>query len=190
MTRWIENRLQRSSWLGFLIWFAGLMGYSFWAFMADTPWTRALEAAGGKLPEMQPNFPGDEPAQSISALREAGAIPDYLMWQVLDFPYAALNLLATATAMALGLRALKLGAGPARYLLLLPLLYFAAETIENALLALYAGAGVGGALTGVQQGATAVKFAAGNASLLLGLVALIIAAVVAAVSFFKRRGAG
>jgi len=186
----IKNRIERSSWLQFAVLFAALFGYSWWAFSLDGPWTRALAAAGGKLPEMLPGIPAVEPARSMALLEEAGAIGDYLAWQALDMPYAILNLLAMTTAMGLALRKTGLAASPARLMLFLPVIYLLMEFVENAMVAGYAGDMLprDGNVVLVQQAATTVKLAAGWGSAFLALAGLVLAAVADLIRLARGRG--
>ena len=188
MKGWINARLEKASWRAFFLWFVLLMGYSFWAFTTATPWTRALKAAGGKLPETQPGMPALEPARSLTALRENDAVSDYLLWQILDAPYIAFTVFVASTALAIGVRALKAGAAPMRFLIALPLFYLLFEFIENSLLAGFASNTLPLAepVVFIQQTATTLKFVSGQAALLLGLIGLLIAVVLGAVRKFKK----
>lgn len=175
MKRWIDARIERANWRGFLVWFAVLFAFSFWAFSMDSPWTRALEAAGGALPETQPGLPAIEPQRSLAQLGDATG--DYLLWQLLDIPYALMNLMAASLGMALGLKAVRLQSTPLRWLLILPVMYAVCELVENSLVALFASGALtpGEPLVLSQQAATTLKFAAGMPSLALGAAGAAIA---------------
>ncbi|MHA7871827.1 MAG: hypothetical protein ACX939_05705, partial [Hyphococcus sp.] len=90
---WTAQQIDRASWLRLAVWFALLFAFSMWAFTTDSPWTRALEAAGGMLPETQPGLPAIEPQRSLGLLE--GNAFDYLLWQALDIPYAIMNLMVS-----------------------------------------------------------------------------------------------
>ena len=182
----IEKHIASASWVRLVIWFVVLFAFSNWAFTMDSPWTRALEAAQGALPEMQAGLPAIEPQRSLELL--GGATSDYLLWQVLDVPYAIMNLMLVATAMGLGLKATKLKTSPLRFLLLLPMIYFFAEIIENSLVAAFAAGLVPPAepIVLVQQFATTVKFASGMPGMAIGALSVVIAAIVAIISRLRK----
>ncbi|MEX0645048.1 MAG: hypothetical protein WD076_07045 [Parvularculaceae bacterium] len=184
--RWIGWRLEKATWLGFVFWFVVLFAFSTWAFNMESPWTRALAAGGGVLPESQPGFPPGEPAASLAKLGAARG--DYVFWQALDIPFAIMNLLATSIAMALALKKTRLEATLLRFLLLLPVTYVACELVENTLVALFALglAPTRGGLVLVQQVATTMKFAAGYSSLAFGLLGVFVAAGADAVALVRR----
>ena len=185
MNGWIDTRIERANRAGFLIWFAVLFVFSAWAFTMDSPWTRALEAAGGALPETQPGLPAIEPQRSLAQLGEATG--DYLLWQLLDIPYAVMNLMAASIGMALGLKALRLQSTPLRWLLTLPVIYAACELVENSFVASFAGGALAPSepLVLSQQAATTLKFAAGMPSLALGAAGAAIAAAAALIRLKK-----
>lgn len=176
-----------ATWLRFTLWFAAWWAVSWHFFYRGSAWTRALGAGGGKLPETQPGFPPVEPQRSLDALAGADASHDYLLWQALDIPFAFLTLMMTTTAIALGLRAAGLKAFS--FLLLLPPLYFAAELVENALVAAFASRTLAPSegLVLVQQVATTIKMGAGWGSMILALLALATAMLFAVVGVFRKR---
>jgi hypothetical protein len=179
MGGWIRQRIEKASWLGFGLWVAALFAFSYWAFNTDSPWTRALARARGKLPETQPGIPAIEPQRSMELLSAAPG--DYLFWQLLDIPYAVMNLMVFATAMALGLRALRLGNSILRWLIALPIIYLCCEVVENSFVSLFAL----GVLPPVepwalfQQAATTLKFGSAFAAMPFVVIGLIAALVVA-----------
>jgi hypothetical protein len=187
MKAWIAARLEQARWLSFAAWFAALVGYSAWAFGAGGPWKRALDSAGGRLPEMQPGFPGVEPERTIEALGARAG--DYLLFQAVDIPYALLTFMASTVAIAVALRTLRLQSSPLRLLLIPPLVYFACEIVENALLAAFAAKLIPPieAIVLVQQAATAAKLAAGVSSMLIGAAGLVVALIALAVRRAKSR---
>ncbi len=189
MNGWIRTRIEKASWRGFALWFAAWFAYNWWAFNMESPWTRALAAAGGKLPESQPGFPPIEPQRSLDALAAAGATDDYLFWQALDFLYAIGNLFVTAIAIALALKAVRLERTFLKYLLILPPLYVLCEIVENSLVAAFAAKLIapGEAVVLIQQAATSVKMASGFGSMFLGMAALAFAAVAALIGVFRKR---
>jgi hypothetical protein len=189
MKRWITRRIETASWRRFFVWFVLWFAYNWWAFSMSSPWTRALAAGGGKLPEMQPGFPPIEPQRSLDALAAANATGDYLLWQALDLPYAVGNLLVTSIAIALALKAVRLEKSVLKYLLALPPLYVFCEVIENALVAAFAAKTVapGEAAVLIQQAATTVKMFSGFGSMFLGLAALVVAAIAALVGLLRKR---
>ncbi len=174
---WIDKRIESATWVKFAVWFVILFAFSAWAFNMDGPWTRALAAGGGVLPESQPGFHAAEPALSLGRLGEAKG--DYLLWQVLDLPYAFFNLMALSLGMALGLKKTGFQKSPLRFLLLLPVIYVGCELVENSLVALFATGKLameGGAVQ-AQQAVTTLKFATGLPSLLLGFGGAAVAAL-------------
>lgn len=152
----------------------------------DSPWTRALEAGQGLLPEIQAGLPAIEPQRSLDLLSDAKG--DYLLWQVLDVPYAIMNLMLVATAMGLGLKATKLRTTPLRFLLALPMIYFFAELVENSLVAAFAADVIPPVepIVLVQQVATTIKFSSGMPSMAIGALGVLIAAIVAIISRFRK----
>ncbi len=175
MNGWIGKQIDKATWMKFGVWFAVLFIFSVWAFNMDSPYTRALAAGGGMLPETQPGFPAIEPQRSLALL--GNAKNDYILWQAIDVPYAIMNLMLTMSAIGLGLKALHLGASALRFLLFLPLVYVACEIIENSLVALFASAAFAPVepLVLVQQSATTIKFASGFGVLGFGLAGVVIA---------------
>jgi hypothetical protein len=176
-----------ATWLRFALWFAAWWAVSWFFFYRDSAWTRALAAGGDKLPESQPGFPPIEPQRSLDALAAANGTQDYIVWQALDIPFAAVTVMLTMTAIALGLRATRLEA--LRFLLALPPVYFAAELVENALVAAFAAKVVAPAETAVlvQQTATTIKMGTGWGSMIVALLALAAALVCAFVAMFRKR---
>jgi hypothetical protein len=191
LTLSLRKRVESATWLEFGLWFAASFAFNWWAFFTPSPWTRALAAGGGKLPESQFDFPDGEPQRSLDALAANNAIGDYLAWQAFDIPYAVLGFMVSVLAMALALKALRLAASPVRFVLLLPALYVVCEIAENSLVAAFAAGLVapGAPVVGVQQTATAVKGVAGFGSMGLTLLSLVVAvaAVVARVVRAVRR---
>lgn len=189
MNGWISARIEKAGWRAFAIWFVVWFLYNLWAINMDSPWTRALAAGGGVLPEMKPGFSPIEPQRSLEALAAANATGDYIFWQALDIPYAILNVMTPSIAMALALRATRLTASPMRYLLLLPPIYFLCELVEDGLVAAFAAKAVapveGIAL--IQQVATTIKLATGYGSMALALISLCIAMVAAIIALFRKR---
>ncbi len=172
-----SKRIEAASPAGFIFWFAVLIVYSYWAFSMDSPWTRAMEAAGGILPETKPGIPAIEPVRTLQALGEATG--DYILWQLLDFPYVAMNYFVAVFGMGLGLKAMRLAQSPLRYLLVLPMIYAVCEVVENAFLASFA-AGIlqpVESLVLIQQFATTLKFASGLPAPLLGVLGAVLALV-------------
>ena len=155
---------------------------------ATSAWAKAVNAAGGTAPETLIGFPAIEPGRTLAALDRNGA-NDYLLWQAIDIPFAALNAAFAAAAIATGLRLLRWESSPWRGLLWLPLAYFCAELVENGLVSAFAlglvpGLGVAAI---VQQAATTVKLCSGYAGLLGGLILLGAGLIAAAVR--RIRGA-
>ena len=189
MNGWIPSRLEKATWRAFAIWFAALFAFNWLAFYTSSPWTRALDAAGGKLPESQTGFPPIEPHRSLDALAAANATDDYLLWRAFDIPYAIGNLMVTSIAIALALKATRLDRSFLRYLLILPPLYVFGEIVENSLVAAFAAKFLapGEGVVIAQQAATTVKMLSGYGSMFLGLASLAIAAIAALIGFFRTR---
>lgn len=179
-------RPQNASWRGLLFWFVIAFAYNYWAINMPSPFTRALAAAGGRLPESQPGFPAGEPSRSLAALGDSTG--DYLLWQWLDIPYAFLAVMMTSTAVALGLKSLRPRGAALKPLLWTPLVYFGCEIVENTMVELFAARILSPAPPAalLQQIATSVKFAAGYASLALAALGVIAAATAAAARLVMR----
>jgi len=162
MNQWINSGIDKASWPSFAIWFVVLICFSFWAFNSPSPWTTALAAGNGTLPEIQTGFPPIEPQRSLDLLGDAKG--DYLLWQVFDIPYAIMNLVVISIAMALGLRTTRLGRAPVKYLLALPIIYLFCEIVENSLVALFAMGKFADTepVVMIQQLATTIKMASGE----------------------------
>ena len=169
-------RLDRASWRSFAVWLAVAFAYNLWAINMSSPFTRALEQAGGRLPESQPGYPQGEPLRSLEAL--GPATRDYLLWQWLDIPYAFFAVMMTSTAIALGLRVLPGRGGAFRAALWLPVVYFGCEIVENMLVELFAARllAPGAVAVAVQQSATTLKFVAGYGALLAAAAGVALAA--------------
>ncbi|MEO1243419.1 MAG: hypothetical protein AAFX54_16030 [Pseudomonadota bacterium] len=182
----LKKQIDSASWLRLAVWFALLFAFSSWAFGMDSPWTRALEAGQGALPETQAGIPPIEPQRSLALLE--GSTFDYLLWQALDIPYAIMNLMVASVAMGLGLKALGLGASPFRFLLALPVIYVGAELVENAMVASFASGLIAPSepFVLVQQFATTVKFATGMPALGIGAIGVVIAAIAALINHLRK----
>lgn len=180
----MKSRIARASWRGFLVPFALLFAYSWWAFMTPGPWTAVFEASGERLPEMAPGFPPTMPAAAFDKLGDKKGA--YVLFQAVDIPYAILNFVALGAAIALGLKKTGLGSGVLRFALVAPALYLGAEFIENGLLAGFAS----GRLPLVepivlaQQATTTVKLASGWFSIIAALIGVL--AALAAGLFGKK----
>ncbi|WP_425410955.1 hypothetical protein [Hyphococcus sp.] len=183
---WIKARIGKANWIGLLVWIGVLVLFSFWAFTMDSPWTRALAAAGGALPEMQPGIPAIEPVRSLQAMGENTG--SYLLWQILDVPYAVMNFMVISSAMGLGLKAVRLETGILRFALLLPALYVVCELIENALLAAFAAeiSPLSEPLVLAQQAATTLKFASSMMGGMLAVLGLVVAAIAAGMRLVRK----
>ncbi|MGF1543300.1 MAG: hypothetical protein ACFB00_02120 [Parvularculaceae bacterium] len=168
--------VDRANWARLAIALVLLAGFSYWVFALDSPWTRALEAAGGTLPEMLPGLQAVEPARSVERLGPARA--DWLRWQGYDFFFASLNAAVFWSAIGLGVKALR---GRLAWTLWLPAFYMLTEIVEGIFLAAFA-SGVlppQGVPALTQQFATTLKF--GFAAVCnLGSVGMILTAIVIA----------
>lgn len=175
---WIRWRLEKATFRSFAIWFALAFAFSYLAFYRSSPWTRALDAAGGQLPESQRGSPPGEPALSLGKL--GSATNDYILWQALDIPWALIILMTTSTGIALALKKTRLATTPLRFLLFLPMVYVGCEIVENTLVALFAlGAlPMEGTAVAVQQAATTAKFWSGEPSGILGVAGAALALVI------------
>lgn len=181
MTGFLQRQIDQASWKKFILGCAGLIGYSYWAFVAPGPWRRIV-AVTDALPEIAQGFPADMPRAAFESLQSV--LPDYLLFQLIDAPFAFLNAFVIAAGIALALNKLKLSATPLRFLLLLPIMLFAAELVENTLLAMM----VSNLLPVVsltaltQQAATNLKFTAfmlGAPVTLFGVAAAGVASLIA-----------
>ncbi|WP_411819621.1 hypothetical protein ABFZ85_12640 [Hyphococcus formosus] len=160
--------------------------YSFWVFTIPGPWSRAITAAGGKLPETQPGLPAIEPVRSLEALSQN--MNDYLLWQVLDIPYFVLTFLASTAAIALGLKMAGKWGRIFKIVLFLPAIYVVAELIENSLLALFAAGIVAPVepLVLVQQIATTLKFSSAMPAMLFSLIGIVFATIVLVIGAVRK----
>lgn len=175
MQRWRNMWRTRASWPVVLGALAALIAFSA-VFLngPDAAWTRAVAAAGGVAPETLPGLPAIEPARAIGAIIANGGVRDYVTWQAIDVPFALLNLIVLTAAPALLLRRL----GTNRLVaatLWLPVIYFAAELLENTALVAFALGAVApqGPLALLQQSATTIKLVSGNSALIVGLGSLV-----------------
>lgn len=195
MNSWIAARIEKASWLRFVVWTVLYIGYSTWAFATPGPWMRTLSALGASnetlreagLPELTFGFPVDLPGEALS--RMGPAVTDYAVFQGVDIPFALLGAAFTIAAISLGLKRFRLGASPIRFVLMTPLIYLLAEFVENSLLAFMALniVPVNGALVLVQQSATSVKFLAdyfNTTALVVSIGAVLIAAIA---NLFRRK---
>ena len=186
MMSWVNPTIEKASWKRFLVWFAMLFVFSLWAFNLDSPWTRALDLACGVLPETKPGIPAIEPIRSLDAL--GGNTGDYLLWQLLDIPYAVMNLMVTTTGIALGLKAMRLGSGFWRGLIILPMLYLICELVENSFLAAFASKLLTPCepIVLLQQLATTLKFASGFPAMAFGALGVVIALLASLIKSFRK----
>lgn len=182
----INRTIEKASWLRFAAWFVVWFMFTWWAFRPGGIWPRVVENAGGTVPEMTPGIPAVEPVRSLEAMGDNTG--EYLLWQLLDIPYALMNFMVAAIAMGLALKALRLDKSALRFLLLLPAIYVGCELVENALVASFAAKLLPAAepLVLIQQLATTVKFGTGMPSMFLGLLSLAIAAVAGIVRLVRK----
>ncbi|WP_428407806.1 hypothetical protein [Hyphococcus sp.] len=183
----ISRMIEQASWTRFFVWFVILFVFSAWAFNMDSPWTRALEAAGGVLPETKPGIPALEPVRTLDALGDDRR--DYILWQLVDIPYALMNFFFASMGMGLGLKALRLDKSILRFLLVLPAIYVVCEVIENALVASFAAKIIAPAegVVLVQQLATSLKFASGMPALLLGVLGAALAFIALLIRLIRKK---
>lgn len=187
MKGWIDKQIDNATWARFLIAFLLLFVYGYWVFAKPGAWTRAKEAAG-PLPETLQGFPDGQPALAFSKLGEATG--DYLYVQVLDIPFAILNMAMIATALALGLRRFDLRASPLKYALVVPLVLVASEFIEDPLLFLMASGRIpdSGTFATIQQVMTNIKGVSGMLGMMAALFSVAATASVDAMAFFRKTG--
>ncbi|MFC2951834.1 hypothetical protein ACFOOP_07830 [Marinicaulis aureus] len=183
--KFISRSIEKAGWVKFLVSFILLFAYSYWAFIRPGFWSRANDAAA-PLPETLQGFPEGEPARAFALLGEATS--DYLIFQAVDIPFALLNAVMIIAAIGLGLKTLKLAGTPLRFLLILPLILFASEIVEDALLFLMAADYIAdtGAPALTQQIMTNIKGAAGMLGTVCALAAIIGAGVAWLVRLFRK----
>ena len=159
MQGWIEKRIDNASWTRLGVFLLSLLAYSFWLFRPGGRYMQAKDTAR-ILPEELFGFKDGEPARAFSQL--FGLKSDYMLFQAMDIPYAILNFFALSAIFGLALKKFRLDKTLLRYLMLLPVVYLAAEFIENTLLVILAGGDGGpGALVPIQQAATTIKLGVG-----------------------------
>ncbi|MEO0398198.1 MAG: hypothetical protein AAF224_02110 [Pseudomonadota bacterium] len=182
----ISERITSASWRGALLWFVALAAFSYWAFNTNSPWTEALAAGDGVLPEMLPGFPPVEPARTLETLGNGKRA--YLLWQFADIPFATLNTLLLWSLIGLGLKGAGLAASPLRYAMAAPLAYGLGEVVENSFLTAFAldAAAPYGWSALIQQAATTVKHTAAFGAGALALVCLGLAGVFALLRRMKK----
>ncbi len=188
MERWLRRQIRRANPLRLFAAALLLGAYGLWLFTAESPFTRALDGAGDRLPELIAGFPGGEPAAALLRLGEWRG--DYVWMQAFDLPFVALVILVAVTAIGLALKRLNFATGDQRYLLLVPALYGALELVENGLLALFASGGAepADALALLQQSVTTLKLAAILLTVVVSVGALIIWSI-AAIASLRREAA-
>jgi len=186
MNDWFEKRIANASWLRFIVPLAALLAYAAWMSRDGGELMTALEAAGGNLPEMTPGFPSGLAAQAYSSLGDK--VTQYSFFQVIDIPYAILNMVVLTAIIALALKRFQLGASPLRFALVLPPLYLLAEFLENPLLIILAN-GEPGAPAGLvifQQLATNFKWITLTPALIFGLASLAALIIISIFRLVKR----
>ena len=192
---WLNFWRGRSNWILFLIAFIAQYGFSRVFLLGEnSAWGKAVEGAGGITPEEQFGFLPNEPMRSIEILHNNNAVGDYATWQLIDFPFAVLNVVAITAAISLFLRKANLQHSALRFLLFLPIIYFFAELIENSLVASFALKAISPTSIPViiQQTATSIKLLAGNGGLIIGLLGVAGAALIQLLAILKsllNRGA-
>ena len=190
MVGWRAFWERRATWPLLLAAVAAQSAFTY-AFLAGetSAWGRAVAAGDGRLPEELPGLPAVEPGRSLMAIWSNDGVGDYVGWQALDVPFAALNVLLTTAAISLFLRKANPRVSAARLLLLLPLIYFTAEMIENALLALFALKAVPaeGTAALAQQAATTIKLGAGFGAMAAALAGVVGAGALDICRLLKRR---
>ncbi|MEM1396403.1 MAG: hypothetical protein AAGH38_03010, partial [Pseudomonadota bacterium] len=131
MSGWFNFWEARSSWLLLLVFFGSLVAFSFFFMVGDdTAWGKALAAGNGKVPEMLPGLPAAEPGRSLEAIWENGAERDYVAWQIIDFPFAILNVLVQTAALSLFLKKADKFGSVLQLAMWLPVIYFVGEVFE------------------------------------------------------------
>lgn len=187
MNGWIDTQLEKAGWLRFFIFFALVVAYSVWAFVLPGPWTQlvaatSVDGVAPVLPELMFGFPDGEPAASFQKLQDLK--DQYMLFLMIDLGAVLLSLMMVTSGIALGLRRYNLQGSFLRYILLLPIVHFFAEAIENALLAAMVSDAMppAGLIVTIQQSATSVKFIVDG----VNLIALVIA-IVASVGAFATK---
>ncbi len=188
-TGFLSARIDQATWLKLAIAILLLIAFSAWAFSSDSPWVRALDAAGGSLPEEKPGLPAVEPQRSIDLLRNTpggDGARQYLLWQIVDLPFIALNFMVLSLGAALGLKKSGRRQSPLRLILFFPFLYAGAEIGENVFLALFANGALPpyGTPAVLQQVMTSLKMGAWTISAAGGAIGVLTALLYAV---FRRR---
>ncbi|MBI1393195.1 MAG: hypothetical protein GC152_10695 [Alphaproteobacteria bacterium] len=189
MAAWFRFWRERASWLLFVAAVVAQSAFSLVFLNGEgSAWEKALAAGGGRLPEEQPGLVAIEPQRSIDAIQANSGVADYVLWQLIDIPYAVLNVIVITAAIALLLRKAGLQGSILRLALWLPLAYFAAECVENAMVAAFAldALAPNGTPAIVQQAATTIKLATGFGGMGLGLAAVVGAAIADIVRRIRR----
>ncbi|GJL94016.1 MAG: hypothetical protein DHS20C05_04210 [Hyphococcus sp.] len=196
MINWLNNSIEKAGWLRFILWLAVNIGYSVWAFLSPGPWRNIAAATGDgagndlaqvpKIPEVMPGFPAGEPAASFSKMSEV--IDQYILFQAIDIPYAIISMMMAIAAISIGLKRFNLSGG-VKFVLFLPIIYFASELVENALLAAMAGEYIpdDSVFVLLQQSATTTKFVTDGLTSVAMAISIITAIGAAFFSLFKRK---
>lgn len=177
----------RATWVRAILIFILLFAYAWWAFVAPGFWSRA-EAAAGPLPETLPGFPAGQPAAAFARLGEATS--DYLIFQAVDIPFAILNALWIAVAIALALRRFDLARSPLRFALIIPGVVLGAEFAEDFLLFMMAADYIpdAGAPALIQQVLTNVKTVSAGAGFLAAVLSVVVVLVADIARLFRGGG--
>ncbi|MEL7491729.1 MAG: hypothetical protein AAGJ73_13510 [Pseudomonadota bacterium] len=189
MTSWFDFWLNRSNWIFFVAAFAGQFFFSLIFLNGEnSAWEKAVRGAGGEAPEEQIGFPPLEPERALSSLKANDAVDDYVLWQVIDIPFALLNVVVLSAAFGLFLLEAGLQHSVLRYLLWIPLIYLLMELIENSLVTAFAlGAWAPTGLAALaQQSATTLKLVSGLGSFWLGIGCVVGAALISGIRLARR----
>lgn len=145
-----------------------IAAYGGWLFFGDSPLSR-VRAAIGAPPEFSFGFHSGALAASLADL--GGRRGDYLWLQAFDLPMSALFAMAAMLGVALAAKRRRSSFASVRLLMLTPIVFAAAELIENGLLAGFAAGAIAPApaFALLQQAATTAKLclAAGCVLLLI-----------------------
>ncbi len=197
MMNWLNNSIEKAGWVRFFLWLAVNIGYSVWAFLSPGPWRNIAAATGDgdagdlaqvpKIPEIMPGFPSGEPGASLNKMSEI--IDQYILFQAIDIPYAIISMMMAIAAISIGLKRFNLGRGPVKFVLLLPMIYFVSELVENSLLAAMAGGYIPdqGLTVLLQQSATTAKFVTDGLTSFAIAISILAAIGAAFFSLFKRK---
>lgn len=174
----MDRQIARASLRAYLVWLVLFIACEFVVFSMPGPWANLIEATdSGRgrpiLPDLMFGFPDGQPESALNTIGDVKT--SYIIFNAIDIPYAFLSMMAALSIMTLALKRFRIRSVILKGVLIVPIVYFAFEVIENGLLVLMAVDLLPqeGAAAIIQQLITTIKIATNGFNAAAGFAALV-----------------